>query len=269
MKYNNKWNAIIFSVVITTIMAWLIWSTALYAYSIYFRIIDLKSQIYLSLNAESIKNKQFIDYLTDPINFKNNYDTNSTFNLKKFTRYEKTITDKTIPWELSYFFMTDLDLESSKALNKIKKISLFYNKKTESYSWSELNLNFIRYDKNYNQNFIWWKITLKVDNNCSNYNTSWYIDSNYYCKYDLSDFSSEFKNNIYNYLFFFSSNEWLSYSIQWYDSNWNIVELPSRRLDQEFELSSDYWSVKKEVSSKIDLYDKFNININKWLYNIN
>lgn len=66
---NKTWNALLIAIVITTVIAGMVGSLWLYSYSIYFRIIDIKNQIYITLESESIKNKQFIDYVTDPINY--------------------------------------------------------------------------------------------------------------------------------------------------------------------------------------------------------
>lgn len=262
MLKNNTWNAVLFSIVITTVVASLIWSMALYSYSIYFRIIDIKNQVYITLESESIKNKQFIDYITDPINYNwDQFKDKDNLQINKFTRYSYLIEDNALPWKQWYFFMTDIDLESSKALSKIKQLAVYYKKPDETW---DLFLNFIKYNKNYLNDFKWWKNILS-GTGC----TWWpYLDAKYDCKYIITDFSDTFKNNIFSYLMFFSSDSWISYAIEWLDLNKEKVEIPSRYLEQKFELKTNFSDINKKVDSKIDLYEKFNINLNMWLYNI-
>lgn len=271
MRNNNKKaNAIVFVVVITTVIAWIIWSISLYTYSIYFRVINLQSQIYLSLKWESIKDKNFLNYITDPINNLsfddtwNIYNDGSNLKINKFTKLTERIYDRVVPWKTSEFFMSDFDIESSKQLNKVKKLILYYNK-NETSTWT-LSLNFVRYSKILPTNFRTWKIELPVDW-CTG-TTTWDL-ANYSCKYTLTDFSDDIKNNEFNYMLFFSSNVGISYVIEWRDINDKLVKLPSKYLEQDFDLTSRSKNVSRKISYKINLYDKFNLNINKGLYWIN
>lgn len=265
MRKNKKANAIVFVVVITTVIAWMIWSMSLYAYSVYFRITDLKSQIYLTLKWESIKDKNFLDYITDPINNSYFEEDNNNYNnidIKKFWKLTNQIEDKVIPWKTQQFIMVDFDIESTKQLNKVKKLFLYYNKDNEAQTWS-LSVNFIRYNKTLSNYFQSWKIELPV-NGCSVSDLE-----HYSCKYVLTDFSDNIKNNEFNYILFFSSNVGINYIIQWRDIDDNLVKLPSKYLEQEFDIWSYSSKVSRKVSSKVDLYDRFNLNINKSLYWIN
>lgn len=270
---NKKANAIVFVVVITTVIAWMIGSISLYTYSIYFRVVDLQSQIYLSLKWESIKDKNFLNYTTDPINnlsFDETWNISNdggTLKINRFTKLTERIDDRVVPWKTSEFFMTDFDIESSKQLNKVKKLILYYNKDNETSTWT-LSLNFVRYNKILSTTFQSWKIELPVDVDTCEPNTNLELSS-YSCEYTLTDFSDNIKNNEFNYMLFFSSDFGISYTIEWRDKNDELVKLPSKYLEQDFDLTSKSQNVSRKISSKINLYDKFNLNINKSLYWIN
>lgn len=261
MKKNTKWNIMVVVVVITSVVAWMVWSISLYTYSIFFRVLDLKSQIYLTLEGDSIKNKQIIDYLTDPINNQYwNYENRDNFKLNSFSKMVDFVEDKVIPGKESYYFLTDFDIESTKNLNKVKRMVIYYWKTGESWS---LQLSFVRYNKFFSSNFQTWKIDMEITWCTSNSNTNL---SEYSCEYSLRDFSNDLKNNEYNYLLFFKSESWISYLLNWKDSSNNDVKLPSRFLNQEFNLSSKSTNVTKTIKSKVDLYEKYHLNLNKSLY---
>lgn len=179
--------------------------------------------------------------------------------MNRFTRYVPLIEDTAVPGNDGYFFMTDIDLESSKVLNKVKELVIYYKKNSEQW---DLHLNFVKYNKNSGNEIKWWTHILTWSG-CS-------LSShpNYECMYTISDFSSDFQNNIFSYLFFFSSQNWISYALEWRDIHSQIVELPSRYLEQKFELKTNTSQISKKIDSKIDLYQKFNVNINLGLYNI-
>ncbi len=265
MKTNFKWNAIIFSIIITTIIGWLVWSVTLYTYSIYYRIIDLQSQVYLALEWEVIKNKQIIDYLTDPINFSKSTDLFiDKIKENKITRCKEYIEDKIIPWVINSYFLIDTDIESKRYINKIKKMNIYYKKQGEySFSW-DLKINFVRYNKINTSSFLWWVLLLPIHNCEINTNTKFDFD----CKFELTDFSDFMRGNIYNYLFFLSSNTWISYALEARDIDNNVIKIPSRYLEQDLSLYSKLWKINRQITSKVDLYDKFNLNINKSLYKI-
>lgn len=267
MKYKawKKWNALIFIVIITTIIWWLIWSISIYTYSIFYNIDDLRSQVYLSIKSKWIKEREILDFTTNPINYSSdNFLKYENLSVNNFSQFKKQITQETKPWITSEFILADSDLETQKAINKIKKIVIYYNKTWEPTD-SSLKLNMIRYNKLYNTdlqsgitylNFNWCEV---------NADTSL---PEYACQYELKDFNQDFKWNIYNYLMFISSDNWLSYTLKWRDELNSEVSMPSRYLEYDLDIASKWWNVKLHNNAKVDLYQKFNLNINKSLYNI-
>lgn len=267
MEKNITWNALVFVIIITTILTWLVWVIWAYTYSIYYRIIDMKSRIYLDLVWDSLKDKFFIDYLTDPINNYIQYGDyygkyNINLNVNKIVKLVDKIEDRIIPWKLWMFFLFDFDLETKKELNKISQMMIYYKKSNES-STGSLNMTFVRYSKINPNIFDTWKVELSLSWCTQNTNSGL---SEYKCQFLLQDFWDVFKANEYNYLLFFSSDYGVSYLIQALDAWGKTLKLPSRYLEQDFEVSSYSSKISNTVSSKIDLYDRFYLNLNKSLY---
>lgn len=265
MFTRNDWNTIIVTVIITAIIWGFVGSIIAYTYSFYYRVIDIQSQMYLSIEAENINDKQFIDYLTDPINFRfiNWITPNENILSYQFKRFDTLIEETITPWKSSPYLMIWYDLETTFSINRVKKIMIYYKKSWEENTWN-IKLNFIRYSKNYAWNFQGGIIQLPLDSaQCLPS-----VKLSYSCEYKLEDFWWSLKWNIYDYLLFFSSNNGISFAMEGLDENDIVVNLPLRYIHQNLSYSSKWWKINKKLSRKIDLHNRFNVNINRSLYSL-
>lgn len=262
----NKGNTIIIALLVTWILSIILTAASSIVYLIYFRVIELKDQIYLNINSNSYNNKLIADYTNNPLWYFWDRINNKNINFKHFSRYEDYFEETISPWEESMFFLTNLEIENNKNIYSIKKINLFYNKWLED---EDLSIGFVRWEKNNIKNFKTWNILLKKDENIciSNCNFSW-STSTYKNNFIISDFTSSLDTNKYNYWFFFNSANWVTYSIWWLDSENKKTQIPSKYITIDFSMNSLNKKITSNIKNKINLYSNYSINISKSLYDI-
>jgi len=266
---NNTWTVIVFSIIAVTILSALLASVWVFIYWLYKQVFDLKDQMYLSVRADSFNNKQLIEYINDPISYnikEKKYTTKANFEISNNSRYVEIFEDFVVPWVKSLYMMTSFDNESPSSLNKIKKIIVYFNKLWESW---DLNLNLIKYNEDFISDMKTGKIELLYSDAtiCSTVPSYW-PESKYKCKYEIKDFNYDFENNVNDYVFFMNSKDIVSYAIEWYDKTWSKVNVPSRYLNLDFNSFTSDKDIIKNTNTKLDIYQKYNLNINISLYNL-
>jgi len=269
MYINKKWTIIVFSMVITAILTSLLASIGAFIYTLYIQVFEFKDQIYLSVRSKSFLNKQMSDYINDPLLYSLNLDSywdKSNFNFINNSRYVDSYSDVVIPGSNSIYLMTSFDNESPYLLNKIKSIVVYFNKENESW---DLKIGLLKYNEDFSLDLQTWNILVKYSDSdyCSDTPTYW-DKSEYKCRYYINDFDDFLNNNVYDYLLFFSSDKLISYSLSWLDINWDKVNIPSRYLHMVFQTYSLNNSIFNNIDKKLDLYSKYKLNINNYLYNL-
>jgi hypothetical protein len=185
------------------------------------------------------------------------------FTINNSTRYVEDYSDVITPWYESTFMLTSFDNESPALLNKITSLKIFFNKWNQK---SDISIGFIRYNEDTINDLKSWNLKIPYASSyCSDTNTLW-IRSEYRCMYEINDFWSKMKNNMNDYLIFLNSQQFLSFSVEWFDQNGTRVQIPSRYLNLDFNTSTKKQTITKKTKKQIDIYSKYRLNFNNPLY---